>query len=317
VSSFDREVAELSARQYGVFSVDELRALGLSNRMIQSWCRQGRIVRIHRGVYQLGGVARTWESRLLAACKATDGVASHRSAAMVWGFHTARAARPEVLVANHRRIRCEGAVVHRSTNLPGGDIVYRHSIPVTTPTRTLVDIGAVAPVEDVEALMYEVINRQLATWPAVLRTFLHHARRGRDGCGSLRAVLDEHYGARPTESTLEQRVERLLIESGLPAPVRQIDVADDQGFVMRLDFGFPEQLVALEIDSTTYHLNRQAFEADRRKRNRLRLLGWLLLEITADMVRDQPVLTVSQVRSALVARGWSPSGILVPKRPSR
>ena len=71
---------------------------------------------------------------------------------------------------------------------------------------------------------------------------------------------------------------------------------------MRVDCGWEAPRVAVELDSHRWHRNAVAFEADRRKRNRLRLAGWLLLEFAARRLRQAPEAVVEEVRTALCER---------------
>ncbi|HZH02134.1 MAG TPA: DUF559 domain-containing protein [Myxococcaceae bacterium] len=96
----------------------------------------------------------------------------------------------------------------------------------------------------------------------------------------LRALLAARSpGAAPTESALETRLARVLREAGLPAPERQFEMIS-QGRVIRLDFAFPTQRLAVETDGARYHLNASAWERDPARRAALAELGWRCLVIT-------------------------------------
>ncbi len=56
------------------------------------------------------------------------------------------------------------------------------------------------------------------------------------------------------------------------------------------------------MDSIRWHLTPDAFERDRRKRNRLRVAGWLVIEVTDRMLREQPEVVVALVCEARRAR---------------
>jgi hypothetical protein len=111
-------------------------------------------------------------------------------------------------------------------------------------------------------------------------------------------VLDGYYGDK-TESQLERRFLRVVQAAGLPTPAQQVDVRDEQGFIMRIDFAYPELLVAIEIDSVLHHMTKAAFEADRSKRNRLARAGWLLLAFTSDRIRLHPVAMCEELAAAI------------------
>jgi len=63
----DRRVAELAARQWGVISSGQLRALGVEAREVGHRVSVGRLHRLHRGVYAVGHERLGREGRYLAA----------------------------------------------------------------------------------------------------------------------------------------------------------------------------------------------------------------------------------------------------------
>src|ERR1700759_2379728 len=80
-------LAEVAGRQHGVVTRPQLEAVGFGTATITRWAQDGRLHRLHRGVYAVGHMAITWEGRCLAAVLARPGaVASHRTAAWVHGL---------------------------------------------------------------------------------------------------------------------------------------------------------------------------------------------------------------------------------------
>jgi hypothetical protein len=63
----DQRVAELAGRQWGVVSLAQLRAAGLSYDAVRSRVRAGRLHRLHHGVYAVGHTVLRREGRWLAA----------------------------------------------------------------------------------------------------------------------------------------------------------------------------------------------------------------------------------------------------------
>ncbi|MGY1913860.1 hypothetical protein [Blastococcus sp. SYSU DS0973] len=70
------------------------------------------------------------------------------------------------------------------------------------------------------------------------------------------------------ESPLETRLRLLLHRAGLPAPVAQYGIRQQKRFVARVDFGYPEQRLAVEYDGA-WHGDRVQFARDRQRLNRL------------------------------------------------
>lgn len=64
-------------------------------------------------------------------------------------------------------------------------------------------------------------------------------------------------------------------------PLAQHRVCDAQGrFVARVDFAFPTEMVAIELDGVAFHSDGDSFQRDRERQNRLTLLGWRVLRFT-------------------------------------
>jgi predicted transcriptional regulator of viral defense system len=101
----DQRVAEMAARQWGVLSLAELRACGLTDNRVATRVAAGRLHRVHRGVYAVGHAALTMRGRFLAAVKACgDGaVLSHVSAAALWELLPLDEARPPDVIARTDR----------------------------------------------------------------------------------------------------------------------------------------------------------------------------------------------------------------------
>jgi G:T-mismatch repair DNA endonuclease (very short patch repair protein) len=102
------------------------------------------------------------------------------------------------------------------------------------------------------------------------------------------------------ESPQETRLRLLLGRSGLPAPIAQFRVFDDEGFVGRVDFAYPDLKIAIEYDGL-WHGERTAFLSDRERLNRLAAAGWTVLHVTADDMRH-PERLAARVRARRAQR---------------
>lgn len=102
-----------------------------------------------------------------------------------------------------------------------------------------------------------------------------------------------------TESHLEDDFLRLVRAADLPQPRIQYILRDGDRFIARLDFAYPEQRVAIEVDGFRYHADRRAFDDDRARANAIQAMGWLVLRITAKHLEEAPDDVVAWVRRAL------------------
>ena len=93
----------------------------------------------------MNGAPSCWEASLLAACWAGGfrAVASRRSAAALHGLPAGRRDLVEITCPRWRRARHDGLIVHETKALDPVDLTVVSGIAVTTPARTLFDLGGV------------------------------------------------------------------------------------------------------------------------------------------------------------------------------
>jgi hypothetical protein len=297
----DEHVARIAARQHGLFTTPQALAAGLSPTGLADRLNAGRLHRLEPQVYRIAGVPDSWHQRLLKACLAEDGVASHRAAACLFDLDGFPPRVVEVTVRRWERRVNESVRVHESTDLADSHRYERRGIPVTTVERTLIDLGAVVPSIKVEQAFDDALQRGLTTPELVLDRFLTVARRGRRGVGVIRPLLERRLGTsgfRPGE--FERRVARLLVAGGIPEPTFEHEIRLPSGlFVARVDLAYPPALLAIECDSDKWRSGRQRRQADLERQNRLILAGWTILRFTWDHLIDEPHLVQAQVRKAL------------------
>jgi very-short-patch-repair endonuclease len=287
VRNVDAQLNRLAAGQHSLAHRHQALALGMTPRQLQWRLDAGLLLPVHPAVYRLPGVAATKEQAMLAACLAAGNgaVASHRSAAALWGLRGAEAAAPEISVLGSRRPELRGVLVHRTDRLDRIDVSRRAGVPATTPARTLLDLGAVVPVEMVESALEDALMRRLVTFALVAGTIKRLGGSGRRGAGVLRALVEERDPATaPTQSMLEDLLFGVLRRGGLPAPVRQYEV----GGVL-LDGAYPHVKLGLEADSRVWHGGRLDVQRNSEKHNVLVAHGWRVLHFTwFDLTRRAP-----------------------------
>lgn len=302
MSDVDDALWRLAATQHGLLSRAQVLAHGLSPSAIQHRRARGRWLTVQPSVYFINGAPFTWSTRVLAACLSSGGVASHRSSAVLHDVRDFKPDTPEVTVPRGRRLDRTDLIVHESGDLGLMAPVVIRGIPTSSPARLAADLGGVIPFHLYEPAIDDLIARKLLTWDQALHSLMVHSEHGRTGVGALRVLLEQRYGDDVAESVLERVFFRRFADLAYPAPIAQHEIADGAGFVARVDYAYPERRIAIELDSLRYHLTGEAFEADRRKRNRLRLAGWLVLEFTWKMVLEHPGTVYGQIQRAYETR---------------
>jgi len=293
----DAALARLAQRQYGVVSLTQLRALGLSASGVRSRVATGRLHRLHRGVYAVGHPRLTHHGRWMAAVLTygPEAVLSHRSAADLWGIRPSASARIEVSVPRPARARI-GIDVHRSATLGATDLTSEDAIPCTSVARTLLDLAEVLDRRGVERAVEQAERLRLFDLRAVDEMIAR--ANGHRGSGVLRSVLDELNDPGPTASEFEEGFLALCRRAALPQPrVNAWIVLDDRA--VKADFLWPAQRLAIETDGHDFHSGRAAFERDRARDQRLTVAGYRVVRFTWRQLVGEPERVAATVRTLL------------------
>jgi hypothetical protein len=238
---------------------------------------------------------RLWCRAALLAAPASAAIGG-LSAGALWGAIAPAGAAPVHLVAPRAiRLRRDPRVVVHHTRLVDGDVTTRGGLRLTTPERTIFDLGRRADRVDALATLDAMLHRHLLD-PDVLRRMI----RKRDQwprVDRLAALLDL---AEPrAESPMETRLRLILADAGVRPAVAQFAVFDIRNELLaRVDLAWPDLRLAVEYDGDQ-HRERDQFQRDAERLNALHLAGWTVLRFTAVDVLRRPDRTVHVVRAAL------------------
>ena len=288
----DVRVARLASEQWGVLSIDELRACGLSLRAVFERSQRGLLHPVHRGVYAVGHRNLPLQGRFLAAVKACgpNAVLSHFSAAALYGLVPWDDRYPEVTAPTNRSHR--GIRLHRSSMLEVDDVTRRHGIPVTTPARTLVDLAAIFEYRALRRTVREA-QRRVVTVRQLTRAL---DRLGsRRGVTKLAKILAT--GHAPTRSELEDAVLDLILAGGLQHPHvnRPLTIG---GRRVVPDFRWPDQRLVLEADGAAWHDDRLTREDDAERQALLEASGERVVRVTWAQAVGRRAQTLDRLRAA-------------------
>jgi very-short-patch-repair endonuclease len=98
--------------------------------------------------------------------------------------------------------------------------------------------------------------------------------------------------------SLPESVLRVELVLGGLHPVPQLEVFDEERFVARVDLAFPEARVAVEYDGG-WHADPEQIRWDGVRRARLRALGWRVLVVTNDELRNDLDGLLARVSAAV------------------
>jgi very-short-patch-repair endonuclease/predicted transcriptional regulator of viral defense system len=291
-SKIDVAMARLAERQHGVVARRQLLALGLTPRMLRTRLLGARLLELHRGVYAVGHRQLTREGEWLAAVLAGgDGaVLSHRSAAALHGLREERSRRVDVSTAA-RRLTTNWIELHGRRLLADEDVTVVRRVPVTTVSRTLLDLGELlTPRQLARAINEADVLGLLDT--AKVDVVLARAGRHR-GAAALRMALDAHHGPTLLRSELERRFRELIADARLPRAEHNVDVAG-----WEVDAVWPAARLAVELDSR-FHDTPAARRRDARKDEALRAAGWTVVRYRWRHVVGDAARTVAALRDAV------------------
>lgn len=288
-------VARLVADQWGVVSIGELRACGLSDDAVHIRVCAGHLHAIHRGVYAVGHPNPPVQGRLLAAVKAcgAGAVLSHFAAGGHWGLVRWDGRRPEVTVVGTSARAHPAIRVHRTARLEPADVTRHEGIPITSPARTLIDLASCL---DDRGLRRAVRQAQALRLVGVRELAESLGRLGpRRGARKLARIIAA--GPAPTRSELEDVVLDLLLAGGLAHPDVNAPLILGGRKVIP-DFRWPEQQLVVEADGAAWHDNKVSREDDAERQALLEAHGERILRVTWKQALSHPRQTLARIRAA-------------------
>jgi very-short-patch-repair endonuclease len=287
-------IARLAREGHGAVSRAALLLAGVAIHKIDARVRSGRLRVVHRGVYEIRGMATAY-SPLAAALLACGGRAAiaGASAALLWRLPCGSApAGVEVLVENSHRRR-PGIIARRVRGIVEGEVILHHGIRVTTPARTLLDL---APRLTARALEQAIAHAERTEIMALTDlSALLERRPAHPGSRAVRAILCSEAPLAMTRSPAEDLVLRHLRSTSLPQPELNAALLG-----LEVDFLWRQQRFVLEVDGYRYHRSAHAYNADRRRDAVLIANGYCVMRITWKQITEEPVATMVSLAQGLV-----------------
>jgi very-short-patch-repair endonuclease len=294
----DEAIRTMAERQYGVISLRQLRALGLSEKAIRCRVQRGLLLAIHPGVYAVGHRILTGRGHLLAAvlAAAPGALLSHRSAGAMWQLLHTSQSRVDVTVPGNSRHSQPGIRVHRARHLHSEEISAIDCIPVTSVPRTIMDLaGILRPQQELEVI--EQANRlDILNFAALHRAI--DRRPNIKGATHLRHILNDYTEAPDTRSKLERDFLALITKARLPKPQLNHKIGE-----FTVDVYWPQWRLVVEIDGRGYHLTPRQFENDRIRDAKLQRLGIRVLRITEKRMKTAPAAIIEDIHALAALAG--------------
>ncbi len=280
------------------FNVRDAAARGLSKKQLRSKQLKAPFVAVRTSgpLDTVLDLARAYAQRMNAAA-----FFSHITAAVLWGIW---------LPSTHERSRWLDVSVPPGVRAPRDHRVRgHHLIPrpgqiqivfglrVANEIETWCQLAQILGLEDLivagECLLAKNRRRPRMLWE--LEAAVAVGGRPRQALLN-RALPLLRAGVR---SAMETRLRRLLAEAGLPEPEINREIFDAAGVrVGECDLVWVVQRIVVEYEGRQ-HFEEQATRDDILKYERLQDLGWRVIRVTKDDMRDRREETVARVRAAL------------------
>lgn len=299
LSDFD----DWARAHHGIITLD---ASGLSRAAWYRAINAGTIEQLHPHVARLPGTPHTVEQRIVAAVEAVGAgcLASHRSAARLWGLPRPVDDPVDVLLTSTRRdVRLDGVVVHRTRDLTRLTAHRRFGVACTDIVRTLLDLGAVD-----RSGLHDAVGHAIAGGLVTLETLdaatVEHAGPGRAGVADVRdAIADWSTDDKPTDPMLHFTFDRLARRHGLP-PLEFRPTVDG----ITVDARVSGTAVLVECDAwTDRRRDHDRVERSRTIDAQLAAAGWIVVRCTYRAVTTRPSATAKRVMAAIGRQAATPA----------
>jgi very-short-patch-repair endonuclease len=291
----ERAIAAVAGRQDNVVTLEQLIEAGLGRGAIAHRVQARAMQRMHRRVYLIGAAPPSPVARARGAVLAVGAgaVLSHRSAAEMFGLLPEAGGDVDVdvtIVGRNPGVH-PGIRVHRPRALARVDVTAVRGIPVTSIARTICDLAASEPQEDVTRSFQEALYRRAVTLRALAAVLAREPTR--KGAALIRELIED---PRLTRSERERRLLGLIDQAQLPKPATNVRL---HGHLV--DVLWPEQRLIVEFDGWGAHGHRLAFEKDRKRDQLLVAAGYRVIRVTDRQLKDEPLAVIARIAQALRA----------------
>ncbi|HZK50291.1 MAG TPA: DUF559 domain-containing protein [Actinomycetota bacterium] len=176
-------------------------------------------------------------------------------------------------------------------------------VRVTSIEQTLLDLGETLGGERLELAVDSALRRGLTRFDRLSRHLDAFGWPGVAGSTDLAKLLKMREPCpRPTDSILEVELLKLARKYDLPNPVSQFLVVLREGLAVHIDFAYPDQMLAIEVDSVRWHSGLRAIKWDNERQNLLVALGWRVLRFEWNDIVKRPAVVAAQILAALRER---------------
>lgn len=297
----DWVIAALAGEQHGVVAIWQLLLRGFADDAVHHRVQQGRLHRLHFGVYAVGHTKLSVRGRWMGAVLACgpDAALSHRDGGALWRIRRDSRFLIDVTAPGRSRHARPGIAIHRPRRFEPDECTTVDGIPVTTVARTLIDLAAVVPYSQLVRAWDEAVRLRVFDFDDLVRVRSRFKARG--GLRHVDLLIAE---ARPlppmTRSELEVLALELFRAAGFPEPAVNVYLPEARAEV---DFLFRDQRVVVEVDGGAYHRTDRQRDEDNARDARLQLARYTVIRVSDRRLNHDPEGVIADVAAALVRGG--------------
>lgn len=192
--------------------------------------------------------------------------------------------------------------LHRTVRLPGEFRDFGPLRYALAPRAVGDAVRGMSSLRDVRGVVADAVQRRRCTIEELI-TELNEGPRQRSGL--FREALSEVVAG--SRSAAEADLLNLLVKSGLPMPLFNAEIWADGEFVAKPDAWYPELGIAIEVDSTEWHILPDDHRRDVERQTRMGKHLIVVLRFKPSQIRTQPAQVIAEIREAIErARGRAP-----------
>jgi very-short-patch-repair endonuclease len=223
---------------------------------------------------------------------------SHQTAAELWGGLVPACSDVHVTVPGEApRTRRQGIKAHSTRGSTKTSTLQ--GLAIASPTQTFLDLAC-----SLDLVELVVLGDSLVKAKRVTPEDLVAAASEWVGNGVVRARRAARFARKGVDSPKETRLRMLLVLAGLREPTVNVIIRNPDGsWRMRFDLSYPGLKLIIEYDGRQHAENSGQWRRDLSRREELDGLGWRLIVVTSDDLRDAPEAVLNRVRDALIDRG--------------
>lgn len=278
----DQRLRRAAARHLGLFTRADAMRCGFSEYQVRRRIASGEWQRVHGKVLAFQGRQVTPLIMAAAAHLTVPGsVVAGPSAALWYGLPVDGAVR-WLWTGPRGRASVPGVRILRDP-LAKADICRADGIPITDAGRTVFDCLRLLPEDAALKVLDQALQRGWTHRSELFQRVTEHAAR--HGTARAKRLL---LSAGGTRSAAERLAVVLLRRAGITGWVANAEIRDRTGLVGYGDLVFRNARLVVEIDGWAYHSDRDRFQRDRTRQNRLVAAGWTVLRFTWDDLTTRP-----------------------------